>query len=90
MEKLLKFIVSSIVENPQAVEINKEVIENQPINLSSNGQVYRKTLLTLKVDPQDIKIVIGKQGRTIKSIRQLLRVLSIREKTSVDLQLQES
>jgi predicted RNA-binding protein YlqC (UPF0109 family) len=77
MKKLLELIVKSIVEKPQGVEIKKEVGEGF-VNFS------------LKVDPEDIKIVIGKKGRTIRAIRNLLRLRAMKEGGRVNLQLEES
>ena len=77
METLLKFIVSSIVENPKAVKVKKIDEENF-------------TNLQLQVDPEDLKIVIGKKGRTIKAIRNLIRLRAMKEGVRVNLELLEN
>ena len=77
MEALLKLIVTSIVENPKAVKI-KTIEENNFTNLQ------------LVVDPEDLKIVIGKKGRTIKAIRNLIRLRAIKEGVRVNLELLEN
>lgn len=77
MEKLLEYIVKSIVQKPKKVKIKKEKTEVL-------------TNFSLKVDPEDIKIVIGKKGRTIKAIRNLLRLRAIKEGVRVNLQLEET
>jgi predicted RNA-binding protein YlqC (UPF0109 family) len=76
MEKLLKWLVSAIVQKPKAVKITAD-------SQSNHHQ------LTLEVDPEDIKIVIGKKGRTIKALRNLLRLRALQEGSRVDLNLQE-
>lgn len=76
MEKLLESIVKSIVQKPQKVKIEKE---------SQEGLVNFK----LRVDPEDLKIVIGKKGRTIKAIRNLLRLKAIKKGARVNLELEE-
>ena len=76
MEKLLKFIVTSIVEKPRAVRI--DTAENEGL-----------TSLVLRVDPEDLKIVIGKRGKTIKALRSLLRLRALKENSRVNLTLQE-
>lgn len=76
MEKLLEFIVKSIVQKPKKVEIKKEKTE-------------ALTNFSLKLDPEDMKIVIGKKGRTIRAIRNLLRLRAIKEGARVNLQLEE-
>ena len=77
MEKLLEFIVQSIVQNPDKVKIKKEEKENF-------------IDFRLEVDPEDIKIVIGKKGRTIRAIRNLLRLRAMKEGVQVNLQLEEA
>lgn len=90
MEKLLKFIIKSIVQNPEAVEIKKDIFQNQELGDSENQiEKENRANFTIKVDPKDIKIVIGKQGRTIRAIRNLMRVAAIRQKVQVNLQLLE-
>lgn len=76
MEKLLEFITKAIVESPEKVKIKKKE-ENGLVNLS------------LKVDPEDLKIVIGKKGRTIRAIRNLLRLKAIKEKVRFNLELED-
>lgn len=77
MENLLELILKSIVQNPKAVKIEKEEKE---------GLVNFK----LKVDTEDLKIVIGKKGNTIKAIRNLLRLRASKEGVRASLELQES
>lgn len=76
MEKLLEYIVKSIVQKPKKVKIKKEEAEGF-------------TDFSLKVDPEDIKIVIGKKGRTIRAIRNLLRLRAIKKGIRVNLKLEE-
>lgn len=60
MEKdLIEYIVKSLVDDPASVEVN--VIEGE-----------QSTILELRVAPDDIGKVIGKQGRIAKSIRTIL------------------
>ena len=66
MNELVSFIVKSIVEFPDNVKI--ETGENE------NGHV-----LKLTVAESDLGKVIGKQGRTAKSIRSILAAASARK-----------
>ncbi len=60
MEKeLVEYIVKSLVDQPEAVEVN--VIEGE-----------KSTILELRVSPDDIGKVIGKQGRIAKALRTIL------------------
>ena len=84
MEKLLEFIVKSIVQKPEKIKIKKET-------LPADGQEGENLIsFNLKVDPEDLKIVIGKGGKTIKAIRNLLRLRAFKEGKRVNLELQES
>jgi len=74
MKKLLEYLVTSIVEHPQDVVIEEKEEEGQ-LNLN------------LQVHPQDVKIVIGKQGKTIKSIREIIKIKAIKERKKVNVNL---
>ena len=59
MKELVTFIASSLVDNPEAVQV-KEVDQDDTV-------VYE-----LRVAKEDLGKVIGKQGRTARAIRALL------------------
>lgn len=60
MEKeLVEYIVRSLVDNPEDVQLS--VIEGE-----------KSTILELRVSPDDIGKVIGKQGRIAKALRTIL------------------
>ena len=60
MEKeLVEYIVKSLVDQPENVEVN--VVEGE-----------KSTILELRVSPDDIGKVIGKQGRIAKALRTIL------------------
>jgi predicted RNA-binding protein YlqC (UPF0109 family) len=65
MKDTLQFIVSSIVDNPDAVSIDEQ-------------QVDGITNLTITVDPNDIGKVIGKEGKVIRSIRNIMKIKAIK------------
>ncbi len=60
MKDLLLYIVKSIVENTDAVEVSE--------NETDTSVVYKIT-----VDSEDIGRVIGKQGRIAQSIRSIAK-----------------
>lgn len=60
MDELLKFLVKSLVNNEECVEIEKQEDEKT--------LTYR-----VKVDSEDIGKVIGKNGRTAMSIRNVMK-----------------
>lgn len=72
-ETLLRHVVSSIVENPDAVEIEA----------SSDDDTVR---FDVRVGDGDMGRVIGKRGRTAHAIRALVRAAAAKEGTSVDVE----
>jgi hypothetical protein len=59
MKKLIEDIAKALVDLPEEVEV--KAVEGEQI-----------TVLELKVAPSDLGKVIGKQGRTARSIRTIL------------------
>jgi len=78
MKELLNYIVSHIVDNPEDVKITEEKTETGVINL------------TLNVNEDDMGIVIGKNGSTIRALRNLLKVKAIKEDVRFNLELVET
>ncbi len=77
MKELLHYIIKRIVNNPEEVEIQEETI-NDTINLR------------LKVSPEDMGLVIGKNGSTIQSLRNILKIKAIKEDVRFNLELVET
>lgn len=79
MDELVLYIVKNLVSNPDAVKLETKDEEGM-------------TLLSLSVAPDDMGIVIGKAGQTIRAIRKLLVSRAIAENSNlrVNLNLQES
>ena len=59
LKDLITYIAKSLVDSPEKVEV-KEVSGEQT------------TVLELKVAPEDLGKIIGKQGKTAKAIRTIL------------------
>ncbi|MEK7605952.1 MAG: KH domain-containing protein [Patescibacteria group bacterium] len=76
MKDTLHFIVSSIVEKTDAVAID-EIEENGVINL------------VIHVDPTEIGKVIGKEGKVIRSIRNLMKVKAMKHDVRIMVSLAE-
>lgn len=60
MKQLAEYIVKSLVDNSDKVEISEMESE-------------KSVILEIKVDESDIGKVIGREGRIIKSIRTILQ-----------------
>lgn len=79
MEKdreFLEYIVKSLVNHPEDVQIERTVDD-------------RGVLLRLKVHPDDMKIVIGRKGSTVRGIKTILRMIGFKNKQRVSLSVVE-
>jgi len=70
MKDLVEMIAKALVDHPEAVEVNE--IEGE-----------RSVILELKVAPEDMGKVIGKQGRIAKAIRTVVKAAETRENKRV-------
>ncbi|MDN5352336.1 MAG: uncharacterized protein PWQ12_1256 [Clostridiales bacterium] len=70
MSELVKMIAASLVDDPESVEV-KEVEGAQSI------------IIELKVAPDDMGKVIGKQGRIAKAIRTVVKAAATKENKRV-------
>ena len=77
MKQLLLDIVNSIVDHQDKVKLEESTDEEGNINF----------LLT--VDPEDMGKIIGKEGKVIKSIRNIIRIPAIKQNKKVNLELTE-
>jgi predicted RNA-binding protein YlqC (UPF0109 family) len=71
LKELVEFMAKSLVDNPDEVEVNEIVGE-------------QTTVVELRVSKEDLGKVIGKQGRTARSMRTILNAASTKlQKRSV-------
>lgn len=70
MKELVEVIAKSLVDHPEEVVVTEE--END-----------KTVTITLKVAPDDMGKVIGKQGRIAKAIRTVVKAASLKEKKKV-------
>jgi hypothetical protein len=66
MKELLEYLAKALVDNPDDVEI--EVIEGE-----------RSVILQLRVNPEDIGKVIGKQGRIAQALRTVVKAAATKQ-----------
>ena len=76
MVDFLQFVIKGIVKHPDQVRVN---------SVDRNGV----TVFELRVNPDDVGRVIGKQGVTINAIRSLLTAGSARKGLRCSLELVE-
>ena len=65
VDELVREIARALVDQPDAVEVESDSREEN-------------TVLRLRVAPQDVGKVIGKQGRTARSVRTILGAVSMK------------
>lgn len=76
MKELLAYVAKNLVDSPDAVQV-KEV--------DCDGEV----ILELRVAPEDMGKVIGRQGRIAKEIRTIVRSLAQRKNTRVSVEIMD-
>ena len=72
----VEMVVKAIVDNPDKVETKRSVDE-------------MGVLVELTVDPADMGKIIGKDGRTAKAVRTLLRVFGAKNNARINLKIVE-
>jgi uncharacterized protein len=65
LQKLLVVLARSLVEEPEAVEV-------------SGTETDSRVDLELRVLPEDMGKIIGRQGRTIRAIRTVVKAASVK------------
>jgi uncharacterized protein len=76
MKDLVQFVARKLVNNPDAVEVKETRSDTS-------------SLIELRVAKEDLGRVIGKQGRTAKSIRTILQAVASRTGRTVELEILE-
>lgn len=76
MKDLVEAIAKALVDKPEQVQVN--AVEGEQV-----------TVLELRVDPSDLGKVIGRQGRTAKSIRTILGAAGMKLKKRLTLEILE-
>jgi predicted RNA-binding protein YlqC (UPF0109 family) len=76
MQAFLEYVVKGLVQNPAAVSV-------------SPTERAGVTVYELRLDPQDVGKVIGRQGQTINAIRSLLTAGSAKKGIRCSLEIVE-
>ena len=74
MTKLVEAIAKSLVDNPEAVNVTETE--------GSQG-----TVIELRVAPDDMGKVIGKQGRIATALRTVVKAAAVRENKKVTVEI---
>ena len=76
MKKLVESIAKSLVDNPDKVQVSQ--LEGE-----------QSSIIELKVAPEDVGKIIGKQGRNVQAIRIILSAAGMKLKKRYILELIE-
>ncbi|MFA6376756.1 MAG: KH domain-containing protein [Candidatus Paceibacterota bacterium] len=74
--EFLEFLIKSLVDHPDDVIVNRTVDE-------------MGVLLTLKVNAEDMGQIIGRSGSTARAIRNLVRIIGLKNHARVNLKIEE-
>jgi predicted RNA-binding protein YlqC (UPF0109 family) len=74
--EFLEFLIKSLVDHPEDVKVDRKVDE-------------MGVLLTLKLHPEDMGVIIGRAGNTAKAIRSLVRIVGLKNHARVNLKIEE-
>ena len=74
MKELLLYMAKNLVDNPEAVSVN-EITEEDGL------------VLELRVAPEDMGKVIGRQGRIAKEIRTIIKTVAQRDGEKVTVEI---
>lgn len=75
-EEFLSFLIKALVDHPDDVKVERKVDE-------------MGVLLSLRVNPEDMGQIIGKEGSTARSIRSLVRIVGLKNHARVNLKIEE-
>ncbi len=75
MKDILETIIKHLVENQDAIQITEKVSENE-----------KSVTFEVKVAPEDMGKIIGKQGKIARAIRTVIKSMAIKEKEKVNVE----
>jgi len=75
-ESFLEYIIKALVDNPDDVKITR-VVDDLGV------------LLTVDLNKEDMGQIIGREGSTAKSIRNLLRIVGMKHNARVNMKINE-
>ena len=75
LEELVAFLARGLVDNPDEVEVTSHETDDSRVDLE------------LRVAQEDMGRVIGRQGRTIRAIRSVVKAAAVKADKRVDVEV---
>ncbi len=75
MKEFLEYALKLIVDNPEEINIEENVLDETSVNFI----IHAKS--------EDIGKIIGKEGKIIQALRNLLKILAVKENKQVHLEV---
>ncbi len=75
MKDILETIVTHLVENQDAIQITEKTSEDG-----------KSLTLEVRVAPEDMGRIIGKQGKIARSIRTVIKSMAVKEKQKINVE----
>ncbi|MDO8265196.1 MAG: KH domain-containing protein [Candidatus Parcubacteria bacterium] len=75
-QEFLEYVVKSLTDYPDDVKVERKVDE-------------MGVLLSLKVHPEDMGQIVGREGSTARAIRTLVRIIGLKNHARVNLKIEE-
>ena len=75
LEELASFLARSLVDNPDEVEVTSTEKDDSRVDLE------------IRVAQEDMGRIIGRQGRTIRAIRSVVKVAAVKADKRVDVEV---
>lgn len=76
MKDTLIYLLQAIADHPEAIVVDETTVED-------------KIVLTIHCDGEDMGKIIGKSGRIIRSLRDLIKLMAAKQGVYVDVVLAE-
>ena len=75
-QELLEYLIKGLVDHPEEVTVDHKVDE-------------MGVLLTVKVHPDDMGQLIGREGSTARAIRTIVRIAGLKANARVNMKIEE-
>lgn len=75
-QEILEKILERLVNNPQDIKVQRLIDE-------------MGVLLKIKIHPQDMGLVIGRKGETIKAIKTIIKAIGTKNHARVNIKIEE-